>query len=366
MGSRILYRQRAERFAQLLDEANGGRRHHVRTRVDDDLADLVTLGQGLRTADMSTGINPDFRADLRAMLVAAAEREGIGATSGTGPMAEHDARPTGSQPPARTLLRPVLGVPRSGIRGRGARARGVILAGVAAGAIAVSGMSAASENAIPGDALYGVKRSTERAQLALASSDLSRGQLFLDFARTRLAEAKAVRGDSVGFTAVLNDMDADTRQGIKLLTASAVARRDTAVLDAIGSFLNSQRQQVTELLTGASRAERERADGSLALLDSIRRRADGLRIVLACDLDPAPRADALGPIPHTACLKIGGQSGTPQDEQTGGRPVDQPHPERNDPATSVDTPDISPSYGSSLELRPEELTGGPTDRKPNG
>ena len=48
--------------------------------------------------------------------------------------------------------------------------------------MAVSGMSAASENAMPGDALYGVKRSTERAQLALASSEVNRGQLFLDFA----------------------------------------------------------------------------------------------------------------------------------------------------------------------------------------
>ena len=74
-------------------------------------------------------------------------------------------------------------------------------------------MSAASENAVPGDALYGVKRSTERAQLALASSDLTRGQLFLDFARNRLAEARRRQGDSDGFAGVLDDMDANTTAG---------------------------------------------------------------------------------------------------------------------------------------------------------
>ena len=36
---------------------------------------------------------------------------------------------------------------------------------------------------------YNVKRSTERAQLALAGSDVSRGKLYLEFAGSRLDEA---------------------------------------------------------------------------------------------------------------------------------------------------------------------------------
>ena len=115
------------------------------------------------------------------MLLATAEREGIGVT----------ARPEPERP--RPRLRPRRG--SAGIARRPA-ARGAIVVGIAAGTLALSGVSVASGEAIPGDALYGVKRSTERAQLALAGSDLTRGQLYLDFARTRLPEAHAVRADA--------------------------------------------------------------------------------------------------------------------------------------------------------------------------
>jgi hypothetical protein len=169
---------------------------------------------------------------------------------------------------------------------RRARARRCVVVGVAAGAIAVSGMSAASESALPGDALYGMKRSTERAQLALTSSELNKGQLFLEFARTRLAEAEAVRGDTVGFAAVLDDMDADTSQGIKLLATSAAQRRDPMALDTIDAFQTAQHRQVSALLRGATSAERARVAKSLTLLDSIQARADGLRAALLCGADP--------------------------------------------------------------------------------
>jgi len=286
---KTFYRQRAERFAQLLDEADGGRRHHIRTRVDADLAPPLAVGQRLRDVRPSVEVDPDFRAGLRAMLVATAEREGIGVTAADGPMTE------GGQPVAsgRAAGRPPFRDPRTR-----ARARGAIVVGVAIGAIAVSGMSAASENAVPGDALYGVKRHTERAQLALASSDFSRGQLFLDFARTRLAEAAAVGGQSYGFSAVLDDMDADTRQGIKLLTSAAVQRRDPAALDAVDTFLRQQRPQVADLFDGTTRATRDRANDSLDLLDSVQSRSDALRAALACDVGVTGRADSIGPLPR--------------------------------------------------------------------
>ncbi|GAB3952334.1 hypothetical protein GCM10027614_55840 [Micromonospora vulcania] len=164
----------------------------------------------------------------------------------------------------------------------------------------MSGISAASENAVPGDALYGMKRSKESAQLALASSDISRGQLFLDFARTRLGEAAELRGDRLGFSAVLDDMDADTRQGIRLLTTAAVQRGEAASLDTVNTFVTSQRRAVGKLLDGADRADRERTRRSLVLLESIRERSDALRAAIGCGL-PAPRtSDTLGPAP-AAC-----------------------------------------------------------------
>src|SRR4029453_12157422 len=158
-------------------------------------------------------------------------------------------RPSGTaSAPRRPRARPGRGGGHAGVReprrsffgrsgARRIRARGAIVIGVAAGAMAISGISAASENAEPGDALYGVKRSTEKAQLAMAGSDVTRGQLSLDFARTRLAEAAAMPGDNAAISGVLTDMDADTRQGVKLLTGAAVAGEDTAPLTRVDGFV---------------------------------------------------------------------------------------------------------------------------------
>ncbi|MFG3705599.1 DUF5667 domain-containing protein [Micromonospora sp. NPDC047670] len=285
MDSDLFSRRRAERFAQLLDEANGGRRHHVRSRADDQLAGLVAVGQRLSAAPPAVEVDPEFRTGLRAMLLATAEREGIGSPAAAAP--EPAVADTG-----RSRLLPAA-------TARRARARGAILVGIAAGAVALSGISAASENAVPGDALYGMKRSTERAQLALASSDISRGQLFLDFARTRLAEAAALRGDRDGYSAVLDDMDADTRQGVRLLTTAAVQRSDPAALDAVNSFLTGQRRAVGGLLDDGTRADRERTRRSLALLDAVRKRSDALRAAIACGLPAPAGSDTLGPAPAT-------------------------------------------------------------------
>lgn len=284
-----LFRRRAERFAQLVDEANGGRRHRLRTRDDEQLSTLVELGRQVRTAgaeESGAGIDPRFRSDLRAMLMAAAEREGVGDhTPAVAPVTARPAIPA----PRRTA--DAVAVTR-----RRVRARGAILIGIAAGAITVSGMSAASENAMPGDTLYQVKRSTERAQLALASSDLSRGQLFLDFARTRLGEAEVLGDDVNGLLAVLDEMDKETREGVRLLTSASVHRQDEAALDLIDLFVTGQRPTVEQLADSATGTLQGRIRTSLALIDTVADRSEDLRAAVACDAEPG-RADSLGPRP---------------------------------------------------------------------
>ncbi|WP_308120808.1 DUF5667 domain-containing protein [Paractinoplanes bogorensis] len=283
----FLDRRSAERFAELLDETSGGRRHHTRGPADEQLAELVAIGSSLSTARPGARVDAEFRTGLRAMLVATAERDGIGRTASA-----VDEPATTAQPMAARAGR--LG---HGLLGHGGRirARGAIVIGVAAGALAVSGISAASENASPGDALYGVKRSTERAQLAMAGSDVTRGQLSLDFARNRLAEAVAMPGNDTGFAGVLDDMDADTRKGVKLLTTSAVARKDIKPLATVDTFVNRQRQTLTPALSKMSSANQERAQTSISLLDSVSDRAESLRTRLGCDTVVPAGSDALGP-----------------------------------------------------------------------
>ena len=283
-------RRSAERFAELLDESDGNRGEQGRGQADEQLAELVAIAHSLSAAPPRVQVDPGFRTDLRAMLVAAAERDGIGAT----------ARLSDEEAEAGAPVRR-----RFALTGRRLRARGAIVIGVAASAMAVSGISAASENAAPGDALYGVKRSTERAQLAMAGSDVTRGQLSLTFARNRLAEAAAMDFSDPKFGDALDDMDADTKQGVKLLHSAAVSQRELTALDSVDSFVDGQRRVLDPALERLSPANAERAAGSLTLLDAVGQRAGNLRERLSCE--PAPEAagsDALGP-KLEACGKPG-------------------------------------------------------------
>ncbi|BEL11208.1 DUF5667 domain-containing protein [Actinoplanes sichuanensis] len=267
----------AERFAELLDDG-GARRHHSRGQADEEMNRLVAISNRLSTARPGAPVDSEFRVGLRAMLVATAERDGIGRSA-----PEADPEPA-AEPAAR---RPLFG--------RRIRARGAIVIGVAAGAMAVSGISAASESASPGEMLYSVKRQTERAQLAIAGSDVTRGQLSLDFARTRLNEAMAMSGDSSDFALVLDDMDADTRKGVRLLTTSAVSQQDTKPLATLDDFVDDQRTTFTPALERLSTPNRDRATQSLGLLEDVVKRAETLRSGLGCDKVTPVGTDALGP-----------------------------------------------------------------------
>jgi hypothetical protein len=296
------------------------------------------------------------------MLVATAEREGIGATATPEPRPQRAAR----TPRARRAQRAES--PAS-VWVRGPRARTAVIAGVAVGAVAFAGMSTASGNAIPGDALYGVKRSTERAQLALASSDVSRAQLYLDFARTRLNEAHAVSG---GLDRVLTDMDREAIAGVSLLTAAAANRRDPAALDPIEQFVADQRRALDELAILVDDSEQARIDQSRDLLDDIAERATELRSQLDLGCLSATSIDVLGAEPSEECVTLPApDSLAPSDEAAPGQAPAQPEtgrpgqpdPDRTDPSrpdapsTSTDenAPPAATDDGGPLDLlAPEE------------
>ena len=334
----LLNRRSAERFAELLDEPGG-------ERVDEPLAELVAVGHGLAASRPAVHVDAEFRVGLRAMLLAKAERDGIGETA-----VEPEPSTAAAQPG------------RIGGSSRRIRARTAIVIGVAAGAMAVSGISAASENASPGDALYGVKRSTERAQLAMAGSDITRGQLSLDFARTRLAEAAALPRDSTTFGGVLDDMDADTRQGVRLLTGSAVTKSDPAPLNSVDTFVDGQRPAFTPVLDRLSSANLERARASMTLLDAVRRRVESLRAGLACGATTRTSADELGP-QLAGCAADDTPRGTsvrtPGTGSKGGAKPDsagtaETRPERTDPAIA---PGVAP--GPTGDPVPAQATTAP-------
>jgi hypothetical protein len=287
VSSPIFDRRRAERFSQLIDEANGRRRTHRRWKVDDELSGLVTLA--LRTSEMPTAPDPDpeFRTGLRAMLMAKIERDGIGT------QAAERAAHAANRAALAGKTQPVRQVPT----GAG-RTRAAVLIGVTAGALALSGVSAASTKALPGQPLYPVKLSSERAQLALAGTDLSRGRLRLEFARVRMSEAGLVPPDLLA--RVLGDMDAETRQGVRLLTLTAAQQRDPAAVELVLEFVDRQRAALDDLRRslGPAGATVASLDASARLLDAVATRAKELRSAIAARC-PIGSMDALGPKPES-------------------------------------------------------------------
>jgi hypothetical protein len=269
--------RRAERFAQLLDEAAGARRHHSWSDADSDLTGMVTIGQRVTTLPLVVEVDPEFRTGLRASLMARIEREGIGATA--------------TEPEVESPHRRKLGdlVPSG-------RTRSAIIATIAAGSFGAFGVSAASGDAMPGDTLYKVKRSAEQAQLALAGSDMSRGQLNLDFARKRLAEAGALGNNAARLDPVLDDMDTGMREGSRLLTTAAVDRGEVAGLQAVQLFARDQQPILANLANRLDGPAKVRATESVDLLKRISERASGLQNTVKCPDLQVP-TDELGALP---------------------------------------------------------------------
>jgi hypothetical protein len=133
----------------------------------------------------------------------------------------------------------------------------------------------------------------------LASSQIGRGELYLDFAKTRMNEAAAVRTGVPGLAGVLDDMDGETRQGVRLLATAAVDRRDPAALDVIEAFAAGQRHTMRDMLHTLTGDARVRTLGSLALVNQITDRVTELRAALRCPAQANARADDLGPTAHT-------------------------------------------------------------------
>lgn len=291
MRNLLFDRRRAQRFAHLLET---GARADEPTRLtgspegagepeggDAELAEYLRLTSALRRVPhpRQATAEPSFRTSARAMLVAMAEREGIGVTA-----VDPEPDPVATVPPREPVAPPLI---------RSRRVRGALIVGLASGVLALSGLSIASGGTVPGDPLYPVKSATEGFRFAIAGSDVSRGQLLLGFARTRADEARSRVTDPEAFAALLDDMDSETSQGVQLLTGWAADHRDPAVLAVIDHFVAAQRAVLTRLNSGAVAPRVQR---SLYLLGLVSDRTTALRTGLACGA-PIGRSTSLGPVP---------------------------------------------------------------------
>lgn len=358
-------RRRAEEFARLLDSEEPSLPHQrgiagaadAPTEAFAELVGVTERLSGLNVQLMAASRPSQHWQDAtRRRLMAVAAEEGIGVT----------ARARASAVVPATSRAPVLDdmFPR---RPRGGR-RLAIVAALLTGTVAVSGVSAASGDALPGETLYGVKRSTERAQLALAGNDLGRAQLYLEFARTRIQEASEVVGDDTAVASALSDATGELRSGTALLGELAVGGGDPTPLDYVDLFTNEHRWVLEDLVAELDGEALTAGEELVAVLEAAAVRSVELRGALDCT-EAGGETDALGPIPGS-CAKdavdvtdpvepsAGGTEGGA--EETGSGEISSESDAESEPATSDE-----PADGTE-EPQSDPATGGTSDPATTG
>lgn len=324
--------RRARRFARAIDpdrRAPGRPDPTVDTVRDEETRRLVEVTDRLRTGDFNGTPSPEFRARLRAQLVALAETELTTSPS----TARHGATRRGAPRPAGRRT------------SRSTTPRLALLAGTLSALLLCSGLTVViSGHALPGDTLYSLKRTTENVELALAHGPQAKAQRHLDFAQARARElADLVRrratetaatprssaptrtgdDDQPLVVATLGDMDMQTRTGVRLLTEFAVTTVSDAALADLAAWVADQRailEPVVERLHGAAGLRVKRSD---ALLYRIHDRVVALRSQLTCTCMDQSHGDDLGPLPCWPCdprVAPPPQAGTPPVSTTGGQP----------------------------------------------
>ena len=248
--------RRADEFNRLL-ELDG--------RTDDPVAGpMLAVAEALRAVPMAEGPRPEFRTALRQRLVAVATVQGVGATEK--PLQR--ARAAGSSWKVQRRL--------------------TALAAGAAVVTGVTGVGLGASRSLPGQPFYAVKRATEGVQLATTVGTEARGKRHLEFARTRLAEVKALSGSSSALGAIsgghllaapanssehgklirdtLRAMDVETRAGANDLFASFRDTGSAEPLQALNDFSQLQYSQLQALLVQLPANAQPSARSSLALL----------------------------------------------------------------------------------------------------
>lgn len=335
----------AVEFARLLDEDAEG------------TADLALVGL-LREAGAAlapqTVLSEATRAAQRQRLMAVAHVQAVQAAAPAAPAA---AESTG-----------LLAGLRRFSAGLQATRRTVAVAGTMASVVAVLGVGVAASHSLPGDPFYGVKRTTEAAQLKLRTSDQARGELHLAIARTRLNEVESLStgdgwalgvastgpsglGALGGSTAALirktlDAMDEQTQQGVNTLTAVAQAKKDPEPLRTIAAFAASQRTRLSALLPTLPASSREQASASLALVQEVKDESDQLLKGAFCtdSCNPAEAAPTVvattPPVPGPSATKT---STVPPVPPCSCPPVSpEAQPTTSDPSPSP-TPTVTPT-----------------------
>lgn len=231
--------------------------------------------------------------------------------------------------------------------------RAALATGLASTMLAATGVTVAAQEALPGDALYGLKKGTETVRMNLAADATQAARLELRFAEARLEEITdgATRLPSAALVDALAEMDERSLAGAQQLVLTAEQEGHEELLAEVDAFLDRQASGLVEVFDRLPIETRPHAEDSLAVLRRIR--TDLLLPALeACDcLDIVPASH-------------GGSEFVPRSTSDPLPPAaPQESPEQETSSGDSDPVDAEPADdGEPLsDLRPEDGTSGDDD-----
>lgn len=291
--------------------------------ADPRIRDIVA---GLRTLEMAPPPRAHFRAELRAQLVAVAPRlvaEGMAAEAPPLPRGAVLERPRPrpvrdvSQPTGlRRVLAKLGQLPVS-------RPLGIVTAVITVFAMLLAGAVVLSRRALPGDALYGLKRASENVELSLASGPTDKANLLLGFAKTRADEVNSLlaRADAsalaVGANAsagisthtasliksTLESANTDVTQASQLLGNAAVRDKSSKPLAILAAWTPGQARRLSEAARRIPAGSLHNlAVSSVDLVRAAQLRATDLTPQVGCGCLSNGSSDSLGPLPCPKCV----------------------------------------------------------------
>jgi hypothetical protein len=295
-------RARAESFAHAVDH---GPRHSSRLSDDPELTTAVELVERLRTVG-AVAPRPEFTAELRHRLL-----EQAAARAATTPTLVRSSPDSPEDPPPREDDDASV----TDIRHRHGRSLRLVASTAAlvllGGGI---GSAAAAQQAMPGETLYGMKRSIENVSTEVSVGDNSRGRRDLEHAMTRLAEVSTLVEDGGSVATINGTLDtfsAQARRGVSRLVASYQQDFDITSITAVTTFITSARRAIGVLAPKLPPESLKAAVEALATIEQLSQHT-----AAAC-----PKCAKPGPVKTPGRTTVISPAAEPRDDPTNAVPT---------------------------------------------
>jgi hypothetical protein len=180
----------------------------------------------------------------------------------------------------------VAAAARPRVRRAMSSAKAGLATGLASAMIGSAGVAMAAQEALPGDALYNLKKTTETVRMTLAGDSAQAGRLDLRFAEERLEEVLSGIDRNPDHLLIegLVEMDRHSVSGSERLVEIAERRGEHELLVEVDQFVDRQSEALVEAFGRLPVQVRPHAEDSLGVLRQIR--ADLLApVAAACDCE---------------------------------------------------------------------------------